>query len=319
MSDDETRFDNMLMAVAQQQNGIDGILSVFFSFLNRKTDFFTQPDQARASIDQAMRKYFALAEEKEKQRRAAEAESRQRREAEAAAAAAAANSSSRVEVIEDEDEEAERQAADAAALRQAELSQKQRELEAERARAAEDEEANKPQGLPPTIGNGFEYPSYSFSQSLSDAEVRVPLPIKNAKGKQLEVEIKQSRLRVAVKGRPEPLVDGEFWARVKVEDCMWTIEDGCVAVVTLSKLNAMEWWKTILKGDPEIDLQKVVPENSKLDDLDSDTRQTVEKMMYDQRQKAMGLPTSEEQKKQDMLKKFMEAHPEMDFTQAKFM
>ncbi|EKF98764.1 hypothetical protein TCSYLVIO_010327 [Trypanosoma cruzi] len=302
MSADE-RFDTMLLAIAQQHDGIDSILDTFFSFLGRKTDFFTQPQKARESVQRALERHLVRAEERLQKKQTEEALRKQK------------DAASRVEVLEDEEEAASKAAAKAAA----EAAKRKAEMEKAAnavANAKEDEDGMKPKGLPPTAGNGFDYEHYMFSQTLQEVEVRVPLPIANAKGRDLDIVLQQRHMRVGMKGKT-PIVNGDLYAAVKAEECMWTIEDGSTVVITLTKMNQMEWWKTVIAGDAEIDLQKVVPENSKLDDLDSETRQTVEKMMYDQRQKAMGLPTSEEQQKRDMLAKFMAAHPEMDFSQAK--
>ncbi|KAK9840864.1 hypothetical protein WJX84_010210 [Apatococcus fuscideae] len=175
----------------------------------------------------------------------------------------------------------------------------------------------EPTGLQPNVGNGADYDHFSWTQTLGEVAMTVPVPA-GTRGGQCVVDISRTRLTVGVKGQ-EPILEGEFTEAIKPEDCYWDLADGKLLEISLQKQNTMQWWKGVLKTDPEICTQKVQPENSKLSDLDGDTRQTVEKMMFDQRQKQMGLPTSEEQKKQDMMKKFMAQHPEMDFSNAKIM
>mmetsp|Transcript_6690 Transcript_6690/g.9078 ORF Transcript_6690/g.9078 Transcript_6690/m.9078 type:complete len:321 (-) Transcript_6690:187-1149(-) len=169
----------------------------------------------------------------------------------------------------------------------------------------------------PNSGNGGVADAYSWTQTLGDVSINVPVPA-GTKSKMMDISIKKKHITIAMKGE-EPLLEGELSETVLVDDCFWSIADNKTVEIFLQKANAMEWWKSVVVGGPEINTRKVEPENSKLSDLDGDTRQTVEKMMYDQRQKAMGKPTSDEEQKQDMLKKFMSQHPEMDFSGAKIM
>ncbi|KAK7317137.1 hypothetical protein RJT34_01113 [Clitoria ternatea] len=182
-------------------------------------------------------------------------------------------------------------------------------------KVAEDTKKEESGSRVPNKGNGLDLDKYSWTQTLQEVNVNVPVP-NGTKSRFVICEIKKNHLKVGLKGQP-PIVEGELYRAVKPDDCYWSIEDQSALSILLTKHDQMEWWKSLVKGDPEIDTQKVEPENSKLSDLDPETRQTVEKMMFDQRQKSMGLPTSDELQKQELLKKFMAEHPEMDFSRAK--
>lgn len=134
------------------------------------------------------------------------------------------------------------------------------------------------------------------------------------------MDVKKKKLLLAIKGQ-DPIISGDLPYEIHVDESTWTLVSSPAGTklleLHLDKVNKMQWWEHIVTTAPKIDVTKIQPENSKLGDLDGETRGMVEKMMYDQRQKELGKPTSDEQKKQDMLENFKRSHPELDFSNAK--
>lgn len=144
----------------------------------------------------------------------------------------------------------------------------------------------------------------------------VPVPA-GTRGRDCDVRISRTALHIGVRGSEGGAVlSGTLHAAVAPAECTWSV-DGRTLEVVLQKAEGMAWWTCVVEGEPCVDTKAVEPENSQLGDLDPDMRATVEKMMYDQRQKAMGKPTSDEQARSDTLARFMAQHPEMDFSNAK--
>jgi len=326
----EERFDGMLLAMAQQhQGGVKELLGTFFGFLDRKTDFFhgaaagvprqTVLDAMKQFEDKADQKRKEVLKEKEenekKLRESREKQKKKEQEEFAKVNASKVDDSGKIEEVTEE--EANRIIAENKSKND-DTSEtiKPKETKDSKDDSDDDDEDSKGK-VKPNVGNGADLEKYRWVQTLGELDLFVPsgvgFPLKS---KDVVVDIKAKHLKVGLRGHP-PIIDAELSQKVKLEESYWTLEDKKLIHVFLEKVNKMEWWDRVVVTDPIINTKKVQPENSKLGDLDGETRSMVEKMMYDQRQKEMGKPTSDEQKKQDMLSKFMKQHPEMDFSKAK--
>ncbi|XP_037721412.1 nuclear migration protein nudC [Drosophila subpulchrella] len=331
MSAEEGQFDNILLAVAEKhRGGVPEFLGTLASFLRRKTDFFTGAKQAeweKLLLDVFTKESELAISAHNEKLKAREASQRLKDEKERAEREARKKEIDDNKICDITDEEA------AAIIKEEEVKKRQQLLDGSGGEPAvsspddiskpiekvdDDSEKAELGKLMPNLGNGCTLDKYTWTQTLQEVELKIPFNVSFAlRARDLVVSIGKKTLKVGIKGQ-EPIIDGELCAEVKQEESVWVLQDSKTVMITLDKINKMNWWSRLVTTDPEISTRKINPESSKLSDLDGETRSMVEKMMYDQRQKEMGLPTSEDRKKQDILEKFKQQHPEMDFSKCKF-
>nr|CAD7408763.1 unnamed protein product [Timema cristinae]CAD7433969.1 unnamed protein product [Timema monikensis] len=328
---DPEQFDAMLLAMAQQhEGGVQELLDTIFNFLARKTDFYTGGGEGAAQKlvmakfhkyeDQALDIINKKKEEKEAiERKKKERTQKKKEEEEKAQDEATITELTDEEALSLQKELDEKKVDPPKEEKSNGVPEPAPAKEEKTAAGSDEEEDPKEKGkLKPNSGNGCDLPNYRWTQTLEEVEVRIPIKVNfNLRPRDLVVDIHKRHLKCGLKGYP-PIVDGDLCNEIKLEESTWVLEDGKTILINLEKINKMEWWSRLVVTDPEISTRKINPEPSKLSDLDGETRGLVEKMMYDQRQRELGLPTSDEEKKQEVIKKFMEQHPEMDFSKCKF-
>mmetsp|Transcript_45762 Transcript_45762/g.111576 ORF Transcript_45762/g.111576 Transcript_45762/m.111576 type:complete len:381 (+) Transcript_45762:111-1253(+) len=377
---DDGRFDGLYLNVAQQSRGIEPLLDSVFSFLRRKTDFFSgppgsEPDDgleiAISKVNEVVRKHANIyrkeqeAKLKQKQQQKKQQPTKEKKEKtatkptmkdqagqapEAAAAAekkkAASKTTDNGGIVEigsdggfDISDPSPPNKPEILPLSASEVKKETKHLKTEKDEShvtigtSKDESAKGDKkddadvddgedGGPPPVGNGAITSRYVWTQTLSEVTVNIPVP-DGTRGRDLNVNMGRTQLKVTLRDKEtssmKTIVDNSPLCKpIICDDSFWTVEDGNRLVINLQKLNQMEWWDCVCTDDDvKVNVRKIQPENSSLTDLDGETRKTVEKMMFDQRQKALGLPTSDEQQKLDILENFKKEHPEMDFSNAK--
>ena len=66
MAEDDTKFDGLFMNAIQHSRGIEPFFDAMFSFMRRKTDFFTAEENSMKVVNDKMQKHMLLFREERK-------------------------------------------------------------------------------------------------------------------------------------------------------------------------------------------------------------------------------------------------------------
>jgi len=299
-------YDNAFLGILQSEGKIELFLDATFSFLYRKTDYFRlltdkspnkslgfPPGVAGKMVEHYFAKYMklSLSAYEDAIKKIKEKEDAER----------VKNLPQQINYIDDKLEV--KPTTDHALVQKSSPKSPPKPIE-----EPEPKPNQTPEKKPQAIDSGLTYngsvtDKYKWSQNYDDIDIAIELPdVKRAKD--ISVDIKQfpeSRLKVTVNGSVH--IDSKLTRNIVAEDSTWTFDaKQHLLSINLAK-NGNAWWEAILPDETPIDVQKDVKAERPMEDLPDDELAVIQKLQYDQHQKRLGKPTSDEQKVHDQLKK----------------
>jgi N-terminal conserved domain of Nudc./CS domain len=171
--------------------------------------------------------------------------------------------------------------------------------------ATQDENSDEIQytedGLQIPIGNGGITSKYRWTQTLEECTVLVQCPKSNnatpLRGKDIRVALLPNTLRVQIvqQGNVNDkagtiLLDGELSQRIVPSESTWTIESGVIQIILYKHVKT--FWDSIFLNDTiKIDTS-LVDSRRNIDTYDEVTQAHIRKIIFEQQQQSMGLPTT---------------------------
>lgn len=131
------------------------------------------------------------------------------------------------------------------------------------------------------------------------------------------MKIEKEKLTVSVKEMT--LIDDKLAWKIKPDECTWSLFPGDHIHVRINLIQfenicfnldynfdylnyskiflekqQERWWEKLLESEEKLDLKNMNPEKP-MHELDETSQAKIQQMMFDEQQKRLGLPTSEEQ------------------------
>lgn len=328
-----TKYDEIFLGILQNCGKIEPFLDAIFNFLSRRTDFFLlmhkkddklgfPPGYAEKMTIKIFEKYqervlkndpiYMKWKESRKEKDKNEAETKSSDEKIIPPFSADTPPVSKIVEIETTNDDSSSEQPAAAATSK---DNKKSEVQP----AAEEATSNDKKGtkekctVEEDCHNGGKTEKYCWSQTLTDVDVKIPIPSFVKASKDLSIEIKSTSLNVSLRNGPpacsglksREIIAGKLSQKIRIDESLWSLSPGEHVAVNLEKFE-QKWWDGVFEGDEKID-KSSIDTTQQVADFDEQTQGDIRKVMYDQQQKMMGKPTSDEQKTHTMLEKAWDA------------